>query len=235
MKIKMNKVAQAWDDEYANPKWLTGDQEPQAFTRRFIKWLKQDQNFRLDEKNILDIGTGTGRNAFLFAERGAQVIATDISPRVIDFANSQKSEEMRLQVSFRVGDIRKQLPFTDGKFDLVFDATSSTTLQDDERERFLSEVSRVLKPTGYMFVRALCKDGDKNAKNLIKQFPAGGKDMYINQELQIAERAFTEEDFVATYEHGYSFLHREKVSGYTIIDGQKFKRNYWIAYLKKKV
>ena len=40
-----------------------------------------------------------------------------------------------------------------------------------------------LKKGGYIFVRALCKDGDENAKRLLKDSPGEEYDTYIIKEM----------------------------------------------------
>lgn len=54
---------------------------------------------------ILDAGCGAGPATIEMAERGAQVVAVDISPQLIDIAQLRLPEELRRQVSFHAGDM----------------------------------------------------------------------------------------------------------------------------------
>ena len=63
---------------------------------------------------------------------------------------------------------------------MILDITSSNSLNAKEREIYLSEVNRVLKKNGHFFVRALCKDGDKNAQSLLKKSPGKDYDTYMS-------------------------------------------------------
>jgi len=56
-----------------------------------------------------------------------------------------------------------------------------------------------LKTGGYFFVRALCKDGNKNVKNLLKLSPGREYDTYVLKEIGLTERVFSREDFVKMY------------------------------------
>jgi magnesium-protoporphyrin O-methyltransferase len=54
---------------------------------------------------ILDAGCGAGPATIALAERGAQVVAVDISPQLIDIAQLRLPEGLRRQVSFHAGDM----------------------------------------------------------------------------------------------------------------------------------
>jgi SAM-dependent methyltransferase len=69
---------------------------------------------------VLDLGTGTGRAARLLARRfpSAEIVAVDLSPRMIEEARRLLPAELGGRVSFEVADAAA-LPFPDGVFDLV--------------------------------------------------------------------------------------------------------------------
>ena len=68
-----------WEKEYKNPLLVTKSENPQADTLRFLKFLKKEEKFRVENKNILDLGCGTGRNANYLADIGNNVIGIEIS------------------------------------------------------------------------------------------------------------------------------------------------------------
>ena len=59
----MSHQGNTWEREYRNPLLVTKNDSPQADTLRFLKFLKKEQKFRVEEKVILDLGCGTGRNS----------------------------------------------------------------------------------------------------------------------------------------------------------------------------
>jgi ubiquinone/menaquinone biosynthesis C-methylase UbiE len=111
---------------------------------------------------------------------------------------------------------------------------SSNSLNESEREIYLKEVNRVLKSGGHFFVRGLCKDGDKNAKNLIKLSPGKEYDTYVNQDMNLTERVFSKVDFISTYSKYFEIQQLIQKTNYAEFRGQSYKRNYWLAYMKKK-
>ncbi len=56
---------------------------------------------------VLDAGCGTGAMAVALAERGADVVAIDISPALIDIAQKRCPAEVRSRITFRAGDMLK--------------------------------------------------------------------------------------------------------------------------------
>jgi 2-polyprenyl-3-methyl-5-hydroxy-6-metoxy-1,4-benzoquinol methylase len=72
---------------------------------------------RIHDRSILDVGTGTGRAALLFARGGAHVTAVDASEEMLRVARKRAADE-RLSVKFLIGDVHA-LDFPDRSFDVV--------------------------------------------------------------------------------------------------------------------
>ncbi len=67
-----------------------------------LSWLPDD----LRGRRILDAGCGTGALACEAAERGAEVVAVDLSPTLVELARERQAEgETKGGVDFRVGDM----------------------------------------------------------------------------------------------------------------------------------
>lgn len=221
-----------WEKEYRNPKLVTKNDGPQADTLRFLKFLKKDQKWRVEDRTALDLGCGTGRNSNYLADNGNSVIGIELSKTALNIAK-ERMNEMDLNVDYRLGDIGVPYDIADSSIDLVLDVTSSNSLNEAGREVYLKEVHRVLKNGGYFFVRALAKDGNKNVKNLLKDSPGPEYDTYIIKEIGLVERVFSREDFIAMYSKYFKILHLEKKTSYTTFNDRIYKRDYWLAYMQK--
>lgn len=222
----------AWENEYKNNLLVTGKAEPQKDLLRFLKYLKKEEKVKINNWKILDLGSGTGRNTNFLAKLGNSAIGLEISDTAIKLARA-RAEESELQTTFIKHDISTPYPFADGEFDLLLDVVSSNSLNEDERETYLNESYRVLRKQGYFFVKGLCKDGDKNAQNLLKKSPGPEKDTYKIPELGLTERVFSREDFIKLYGKYFEILKLDKKTNYSKFKGTPYKRNYWLAYLKK--
>ena len=66
-----------------------------------LDWLPQD----LVGRRILDAGCGTGALAVELAKRGAQVVAIDLSPTLVQKANERTPAELSARLEFISGDM----------------------------------------------------------------------------------------------------------------------------------
>ena len=235
-----------WDREYSNSKLLVKENIPSRDIVRFVKFLKKEFKKSADNEsaqdfeslNVLDLGSGMGRNSFYFAELGAKVLGLEISGVAVDIARknlaeAEKISGTKLDVEYKKQSIGEKFPCEADWADIALDIVSSNSLTEAEREVYLSETFRVLKSGGYFLVKALCKDADLNARHLLKNNPGKETDTYILPGLNITERVWSGEDFLATYGKFFTILKLEKITRYTRMNDRSYKRNFWIAYLRK--
>lgn len=118
-----------------------------------VKWRKKVLKMVSDAKpkNILDIATGTGDLAILFAQTDAEkIVGLDISVGMLE-VGKQKIKQLNLdnRIEMLVGD-SENLPFDDASFDVV---TVSFGIRNFENlELGLGEILRVLNPGGQLVV-----------------------------------------------------------------------------------
>lgn len=90
-------------------------------------------------RRILEVGCGWGELAeWLARETEAEVVATDLSPHMVELARERG-------VDARVADVQ-ELPFADGEFDCAVAAWILYHVPD--LDRGIAELSRVLRPGG---------------------------------------------------------------------------------------
>ena len=223
----------AWDAEYRRPRMLSPHNLPQADVVRFVRALKKEgrrsgARVDLDEWQVLDLGSGTGRNAFYLAQQGAKVTGFEISDTALALAQ-KFARHAELSITYLKQDIGAPYPLLDASMDLVLDVTSSNSLLEQGRRAYLSEVARVLKPDGYFFVRALCLDGDAHAKTLLRDRPGPEAGTYVLPDLGVVERVFSEREFRDTYGARFRIESLDRTQHYASVSGRKFKRSYWLA------
>ena len=98
---------------------------------------------------LLDVGTGTGRMAELFAPRAVRVTGIDKSPEMLRLARARLQQLPADQIDLVQGDFTA-LPFADGAFDTVlFHQVLHYALQP---EAALDEAARVVRPGGRIAV-----------------------------------------------------------------------------------
>ncbi len=224
---------QSWDQEYQKSKLITQSHKPQKDFLRFIKWIKNNKHIDLySDITVLDLGCGVGRNSFYMADNyDATVHGYDFSSDAIEKANNIHGHEL---VTFTERNIGKPFPLDDNSIDIILDVTASNALNEFERGIYLKECGRVLKPGGYMYVRTLAREGDKNAQKMIKEFPGPDYDTYKHPQLGVTERIFSGPDFKEMYNQHLEVVRMERKTGYQTFGKQSYKRNYWNVYLKSK-
>lgn len=100
-----------------------------------IDWLPDD----LAGRRILDAGCGTGALAVELAARGAEVIAIDLSPKLINLARERFPERIgKGRVTFQVGDMLKS---TGERYDHVCAMDSLIHYDADDMLKVLSMLS----------------------------------------------------------------------------------------------
>jgi demethylmenaquinone methyltransferase/2-methoxy-6-polyprenyl-1,4-benzoquinol methylase len=118
-----------------------------------IKWRKRVVKIlkKKNPKNILDIATGTGDLAINLVKTGAeQIIGLDISKGMLEVGKKKVSEKgLNATIKMIVGD-SENLPFEDHSFDAVTVAFGVRNFEN--LEKGLSEIYRVLKPSGTFVV-----------------------------------------------------------------------------------
>ena len=92
---------------------------------------------------VLDVGSRCGDWALLAAEAGAQVTGIDFSPSLLEAARAKLKDHPGAR--FELADVAR-LPFAGASFDAVIDVM--TLIFGADREAALSEITRVLKPSG---------------------------------------------------------------------------------------
>jgi SAM-dependent methyltransferase len=225
-----------WEKEYDSHRLMTSGDKPQPDTLDFFKHLRRYEGIRLADLRIIDLGCGTGRNSNYFAEEGAHVTGIEIARNALKLAQ-ERAQAVGVRVNYIQGNLGEKSAFSsfpDASFDVAIDVMSSNSLTEAERAVYLREVARILKPGGKFYTKALCKDGDANAKNLIKMFPGSEHDTYIMPEIKLAERVWTKEDFTDYYSSLFNVDLLEKKTNYSKFNNQSYKRNFWLAYLTRK-
>lgn len=205
--------------------------EPQTDLKNFLKFLRKNQKLIIENLEVLDLGSGTGRNGNYIAKQGNSVFGLELSVTAVKLART-RAKDLGVKAQYEVGNFGKPFSFKDASFDLIIDILSSNSLNDAERNIYLQETKRVLKPNGYFFVKGLCKEGDKNAKNLLHNNPGKEYDTYINKDMGLTERVFSREDFMALYGAYFNIVRLMKKTNYARFKGQSYKRNYWLAYMQ---
>ena len=125
-RLQFNRMAPVWDQR----------RTPEAFASLEAALDSIDT----PPKRALDLGTGTGRAAFILANRypDAEVVGVDVAAEMLADARSRMPPELADRVRFEEVDAER-LPYPDASFDLVSLANMIP---------FFDELARVTAPGG---------------------------------------------------------------------------------------
>jgi ubiquinone/menaquinone biosynthesis C-methylase UbiE len=118
-------------------------------------------------QRILDIGCGTGTLAVMLKRNHAdvEVIGLDPDPKALRRAKT-KATRARLSLQLDQG-FADELPYAEDSFDRVFSSFMFHHLEEQNREKTLREVSRVLKPGGSFHLLDFAGDHEDGSHGLL--------------------------------------------------------------------
>jgi ubiquinone/menaquinone biosynthesis C-methylase UbiE len=115
---------------------------------------------------ILDIATGTGKQAFAFAKKGYNVIGIDLSEDMLRVA---KKKNKYANVEFKIADATT-IPFDNNYFDVTCISFALHDMPILIRKKVLIEMVRVTKTTGIIAIIDYALPNNKILKHLIYHF-----------------------------------------------------------------
>ena len=138
----MNYGYVSLDSDHQPPELLPQDEANRYFIQLYHYLARE---IEWDGVNALEIGSGRGGGASFMMRyfQPNSLIGLDLTANAIEFCQRYHSID---GLSFMRGDA-ESLPFADNSFDVVVNVESSHCYA--HFDRFLSEVSRVLKPNGH--------------------------------------------------------------------------------------
>jgi SAM-dependent methyltransferase len=106
-------------------------------------------------QRVLDVAAGTGTSAIPAARRGAEVVATDLTPELLDVGRAAARIE-GLEITWQTADA-EALPFDDASFDVVM--SSIGVMFAPHHQLAADELMRVCRPGGIVGVLSWTPDG----------------------------------------------------------------------------
>ena len=111
---------------------------------------------REGRKTVLDLGCGLGRHSLLFARYGFEVSACDLSDVAVEQTKSA-AEKLGYEINTTQCDML-DLPYGDDSFDAIFSFLVISHTDTEGFKKVLSEIRRVLRPGGAVFLTLCAKD-----------------------------------------------------------------------------
>ena len=171
LRTMWNRRASSWEHQVEGS---------EAFER--IRWELIVASELKSSDRVLDLGAGTGFITLPIALKTNEVVAVDVSEKMIDALQRKAAEQRILNVTSVIMDLT-ELSFPDASFDVVVSSYALHHLRDDDKEQLIVSCQRWLRPGGriviadMMFGR-LASGRDRRialgkARRMIRKGPAG--------------------------------------------------------------
>jgi ubiquinone/menaquinone biosynthesis C-methylase UbiE len=138
------------DIQNAYNEWSDSYDRDENRTRDLDRDVVRKQLGLLHFDSILEIGCGTGKNTWFFAQIGKNVLAVDFSEGMISKAREKVQAG---NVRFSLMDITQPWDFEEASFDLIVCNLVLEHIQD--LSHVFSEAARTLHPGGHFFIDEL--------------------------------------------------------------------------------
>jgi ubiquinone/menaquinone biosynthesis C-methylase UbiE len=140
-------------------------------------------------KRTLDYGCGEGYGTAILAKNASSVVGVDVDPEAIEHSKNLYADFSNASFHFLESSL---LPFPDGHFEFItcFEVIEHVTNQ----EEILSELSRVLSPTGTLLISTPNKAEYSDLNNYSNEFHV--KEFYIDEFRSFLKNEFAHVSFL---------------------------------------
>lgn len=146
-------------------------------------------------QHLLDFGCGCGRLARLFKGHPHKVSGCDIDRRQVTWV-----KENLAYIDARLSSVRPPLPYDDNTFDGIISISIFSHLNEESQDQFLSELHRVTRSGGYLFLTVHGKIALERSVNesKVKEMISVEKPLFDQ-----AYVAFSRGDYAFILQHGH--------------------------------
>ena len=192
---------------------------------RFLSYCQED--LHTDNKLVLDCGAGGNMPPLsLFHEHGYQTCGIELSQSQVEKANAF-GQSRGQTLNIQQGDMTK-LPYDNQVFDCVYSYNSIFHMKKKQIEMSISEMKRVLKKDGLMFVNFLSVDDFRCGEG-----PHLGNNQYEQMDDEPVIHSYFEVDEAERYFKDMKILSKERRVLERIYEGDIIKQGF-IDYIVKK-
>ncbi len=162
----------------------------------------------------------------MFSENGYETVGIELDPEQVNLANNF-GHTRGLNLNVQVGDMTK-LAFEDETFDAVYSYNSIFHMKKTEIDKSVSELKRVLKPGGLMFVNFLSIDDFRCGEG-----PHLGEHQYEQMDDEPVIHSYFDYDEAEIILADMEFVTKERRVIERVYEGKRIRQGF-VDYILKK-
>lgn len=116
------------------------------------------ENKVLKPGKVLELGSGPGRNAIYFAQKGCKIDAVDLSQETLKWAE-ERANDKNVSINF-INENIFDLNLEEGTYDIVYDSGCFHHIAPHRRMNYIDLVKRALKPNGFFAITCFVEGGE---------------------------------------------------------------------------
>ena len=174
---KRKDTARSYFDELAGR--FGKDYVPGRSWKALAEALIKSLNYR----RVADLGAGEGTLSQLLAQRAEKVIAIDLSPKMVEYAQKLAISNGLPNVEFRIGDIEEP-PIAEKSIDLAI--LSQALHHAEHPQKAIDSAYRILAPGGRIIILDLLQHSFEEARELYGDRWLGFSESHLSSMLEKA-------------------------------------------------
>ena len=107
---------------------------------------------------VLELGSGPGRNAIYFAQKGCTIDAVDLSQETLKWAE-ERANDKNVSINF-INENIFDLNIEEGTYDIVYDSGCFHHIAPHRRMSYIDLVKRALRPNGFFAITCFVEGGE---------------------------------------------------------------------------
>lgn len=225
-----NEISMRWKQEYEKKGIPSSyrNESSSVVSSFFYPYFLKNSSTKQD-RHVVDMGCGLGRNSIFFAERDFQVTSIDIVPENI-VRIQEYAKKHGLKITALCGDITQRIPVEDNSVDIVIDIFCYKHQTDEtKRESYRKELYRILKDDGYYLLSLAGKDDGYYGK-----FLKENDNKIIDPKINVASVLFDPDDIKKEFSK-YEIKELQTIRKPGLMHGGEYERVTHGFIMKKNI
>ena len=203
---------------------VTGNESPAWFLNsgrthsHAIRETLKKHDLKIEQfASVLDFGCGVGRIMRHWSStRGPAWHGTDYNPQLVDWCR----EHLKFS-QFNVNTLDGRLPYADESFDFIYAYSVFTHLNEELQFFWMNELSRVLKPGGYIYFTT-------HGEFYLSRLTPEERESFAKGVPVVREQHESGSNFCATF-HPPQYVHETLAQGFTVLEFMPGSEHGWSA------